>query len=222
MIRTGNKRTPLHWWYRSAAKTMAREKYETMYKSFARYAHLTQATLGSLFGSQRTRLTPSSSNSDTLSDMCLSSLLKSFKDRIAARPPGLEPSWKLLPAKKWHSFFRSDSKHDKKHDVAVSIVANRALLLSLPGYDNTGVHQIVFRMRSTQSLTYTAPKASKSPYFSSKDREVLEYFVVQRQILRGVYKEWKVWGFANEWDMETIAEDKQAERDLNAFQAQAA
>jgi hypothetical protein len=138
--------------------------------------------------------------------MCLSSLRKSFKDRIAARPPGIKPSWELRP----------------KSDVAVSVVSNRALLLSLPGYDNTGVHQIVFRMRSTQSLTYTAPKASKSPYFSSKDREVLEYFVVQRQILRGVYKEWKVWGFVNEWDMETIAEDKQAERDLNAFQAQAA
>jgi hypothetical protein len=145
--------------------------------------------------------------------MCLSSLLKSFKDRIAARPPGLTPSWKLVP--------KSDAKHDAKRDLAVSVVSNRALLLSLPGYDNTGVQQIVFRMRSTQRLKYTAQKGHKSPYFN-KEREVLEYFVVQRQILRGVYKEWKVWGFANEWDMETIAEDKQAERDLNAFQGQAA
>jgi hypothetical protein len=66
-------------------------------------------------------------------------------------------------------------------------------------------------------LKYIAGKGQQ-PFFNQPG-EVLEYFVVQRQILRGVFKEWKVWGFANEWDMETIAEDKQAERDMNAAQA---
>jgi hypothetical protein len=45
MVKTGDKRTPLHWWYRGAVKTMAKEKYDYMYKSFERYAHLIQATL---------------------------------------------------------------------------------------------------------------------------------------------------------------------------------
>lgn len=136
--------------------------------------------------------------------MCTAGVLKSFQERIAARPRGLTGTWKL----------------DTKRDVAVSVVSNRALLLSLSGYDDTGVQQIVLRMRSTQSLQWDT-KSQKSKYNPQKG-EVLEYLVLQRQIIRGVFKEWKVWGFAKEWDMETIQEDAQLERDLNAFQGEQA
>jgi hypothetical protein len=150
-------------------------------------------------------LTLSSGDSKAISEMCLSGVAKGFQDRIAARPRGLAATWKL----------------EGKRDVSASIVSNRALLLSLPGYDDTGIQQIVLRVRSKQSLRFDATSREsrdKALRYSPKEGEVLEYLVLQRQIMRGVFKEWKVWGFANEWDMETIEEDAQLERELNAFQ----
>jgi len=150
-------------------------------------------------------LTLCSGDSRAISEMCLSGVAKGFQDRIAARPRGLAAKWKL----------------EGKRDVATSLVSNRALLLSLPGYDDTGIQQIVVRMRSNQSLRFDATakeSQDKTLRYSPKEGEVLEYLVLQRQIMRGVFKEWKVWGFANEWDVETIAEDAQLERELNAFQ----
>jgi protein MBA1 len=188
-------------------KSLAREKYVHLYRSFARYDDPVQDTMARwhLPCPYDDWLTPCSGDSKAISEMCLSSAAKSFQDRIAARPHGLAATWKLKG----------------NHHVSTAIVSNRALLLSLPGYDETGIQQIVLRLRSDQSLQYDAASRDsrdRKLRYSPKEGEVLEYLVLQRQILRGVFKEWKVWGFANEWDMESIEEDAQLERELNAFQ----
>lgn len=144
-------------------------------------------------------------DSKAISEICLSSVAKAFYDRIAARPRGVSGDWKL----------NDDGK------VKTSIVSNRALVLSLSGYDDTGIQQIVLRMRSNQTLGYISAERElrdKTLKYSSKEGQVVEYLVLQRQMVRGVFKDWKVWGFANEWDSDTIKEDAHNERVLNAYQ----
>jgi protein MBA1 len=131
--------------------------------------------------------------------MCLSGVAAGFRDRIAARPQGVSTEWRL----------------NESVGVKTRIVSNRASMLSISGYDDTGVQQIVFRMQSNQGIEY---RRGGKKIEGSQEGQVIEYLVLQRQMLRGAFKEWKVWGFANEWDLETVEEDAQQERDINAFQ----
>ncbi|KAF2691507.1 hypothetical protein K458DRAFT_1554 [Lentithecium fluviatile CBS 122367] len=156
-----------------------------------RYAHLYQSF--------------AEGDSKAISEMCLSSVAKKFNDRITARPRGLKAEWS----------HNADS-------IKTSMISNRATMLSFPGYDTTGVHQIVLRMQSNQSLAYNNAASTQGQdalTYISKEGTVVEYLVLQRLMIRGVFKEWKVWGFAREWDLETITEDATTERELNAYQS---
>jgi protein MBA1 len=135
--------------------------------------------------------------------MCTSGVAEGFRNRIAARPPGVTAEWTL------------------KDKYKVSLISNHPVMISLPGYEDTGVQQIVFRIQTTQNLTYrSTSKGSKYEGlgFDSPGAPVTDYFVLQRRVVRGKFQDWKVWGFANEWDLETIKEDAQHRRELEAYE----
>ncbi|KAF2643441.1 hypothetical protein P280DRAFT_505557 [Massarina eburnea CBS 473.64] len=135
-------------------------------------------------------------NPAAISETCVSSVSQQFLDRIAARPRRMHMDWKA-------------------DGVKARIVSNRGLLLALAGYQNTGIQQIVFQVTSKwQSVNIGNTK-------NKEGSNVVEYLVLQRQAIRGVFKEWKVWGFTNEWMPETIQEDADHEKQVNAYQAQA-
>ncbi|KAF1958734.1 hypothetical protein CC80DRAFT_591642 [Byssothecium circinans] len=134
-------------------------------------------------------------DAQAISQLCVSSVSQKFSDRIAARPRGLKMVWKA-------------------NGVRSTVMSNRGLLLGLAGYENTGVQQMVFKITSqSQSLDLQGGTQKQG-------HNVVEYLVLQRQVLRGAFKDWIVWGFANEWLPETIEEDAEHERQVNAYQAE--
>lgn len=101
-----------------------------------------------------------------------------------------------------------------------TIMSNIASPLSLPGYEETGIHQVVFRIRSEQKIKLLnrdghGDNASQS----SPDGKVEEYLVMQRQWIRGAPKDWTIWGFTEFSTPSSIQESEEYARKVNAFQA---
>lgn len=137
--------------------------------------------------------------------MCLSGVAKQFHDRLAARPRDLKMDWTA-------------------DELNARVVSNRAQPLSLSSYENAGIHQIVFRVKSKQTLKITGKLGGSrnriAPY-TPRSGDVVEYLVLQRQFINGQAKhqDWMVWGFANESTLAQIKEDEEYERRVNAFNA---
>lgn len=141
----------------------------------------------------------------TISELCSSGVIDHFRNRLAARPRNLRMQWKV------------------DGPLKVSMASNRATPLSFPGADDIGLHQMVLRIRSRQRLELhdgaRRPKTENAPQYNPQSGKVTEYLVLQRWVVRGEVKEWKVWGFADEWNVNTIEENAQYERDIAAYQA---
>ncbi|CAI6335823.1 unnamed protein product [Periconia digitata] len=134
-------------------------------------------------------------DSKAISDMCLDAVAARFQERIAARPRGRVMQWKVS-------------------NPSVRIVSNRSQLVSETGSDTLGFQQIVFRIKSAQSLL--RPGEQKTV----QNKGVIEYMVLQRVLSRGQFNDWTVWGFTNEWMPQNVEENAAYESHLQRYQAQ--
>lgn len=80
----------------------------------------------------------------------------------------------------------------------IVVKSNRAAPLGLEGHDGTGVQQIVVWIQSTQQLLTDR----------THEAQCTEYIVMQRHIVNGDAKQWKVWGFPEAGTSARIEDDE--------------
>ncbi|KAL1613068.1 hypothetical protein SLS60_001300 [Paraconiothyrium brasiliense] len=142
-------------------------------------------------------------DSHAISKACASGVAKEFQKRVETRPSGVQMRWNV------------------QGEPSCRIVSNIASPLSLPGYEETGIHQVVFRIKSKQELTLGEPEDSRKSkgQDNTTSSDVVEYFVLQKQYVRGSAKDWKVWGFTDFSTPKSIEETEEYARNVNAYQA---
>jgi protein MBA1 len=132
-------------------------------------------------------------NSKTLHKICADGLYESFMARIGARPRGEKVEWELV-----------------RMNGSPKIISHRAA--SLPIGKGSYLRQAVVRISSRQKMTRKSRNGEVVPG-SGKEKDVVEYLVLQR-FYRGYEPgEWRIWGTteettlerAEEWEEEAIA-----------------
>jgi protein MBA1 len=122
------------------------------------------------------------------------------------------------------------------------VVSNRMAQLPIPGAESretpTAIRQVVLRISSKQRLGISRESASSTLSGSDKrrqlkwtpdgeeilaeeeelaqpdvhEKDVVEYLVLQRRLLKGEEEPWKVWGFANATTLESIEKNEEQEK----------
>jgi mitochondrial protein MBA1 len=124
-----------------------------------------------------------------LDSICCDGLRQSFRSRIASRPRGERWDWELV-----------------RYTKRAKVLSHRAASLGIDGF---GIRQAVVRIASRQRLTRYRPDGSVVPG-SGKEKDTVEYFVVQRMSTKGVEDEWMVWGTTEETTLEMLEEEEMA------------
>lgn len=138
----------------------------------------------------------------TLQKICTDGLSDSFIARVASRSPGEHFRWNLS---KYLGFPR--------------VVADRSVILPVK---DSALRQVAVRIRSKQSLAKIIPATKGQPETvvegTDKEKNVDEYVVIQRRIIKGKEDQWMVWGTTQETRVdevlgtqETKAANKEAE-----------
>jgi len=122
----------------------------------------------------------------TLKRICAAGLLDSFIARIHARGNELV-KWELI-----------------KYTKRPKIMSHRAATLMKEG---DGIRQAVVKLCSKQSLTRYRPNGAVVPG-SGKERDVQEYLVIQKALLRGKEDDWIIWGTTEETSLEKLEEEE--------------
>lgn len=77
---------------------------------------------------------------------------------------------------------------------------------------DSGIRQVVLRMHSRQSLAKIKTGASGRPDITlsgtGEEKDVKEYLVLQRRLLKDQEGPWKIWGTTDETDVTDIVEGK--------------
>jgi hypothetical protein len=104
----------------------------------------------------------------------------SFNSRIALRPRDRTLRWTL-----------------HKYTKRPRVVCHTAMILPFVG--GTAIRQVVVRLQSIQSLTETDKNGKVIPG-TGVEKEVREYFVLQKMIWKQREERWRVWGTIEEND----------------------
>lgn len=132
-------------------------------------------------------------DSNKLSKVCTEGLLSSFRSRLASRPRNQRLRWTL-----------------HKHNRRPRIVVNRALPFQVK---NSALRQVVIRLDTRQSLAKVKAGLNGQPDTivagTGEERDVREYLVLQKRMLREVEGDWVIWGTADETDVKDILEGRQ-------------
>jgi protein MBA1 len=125
----------------------------------------------------------------TLRKICTDGLYDSFRARIGNRPRGEKVVWELV-----------------NYNKRSKLVSYRGARLPIAG---AGVMQAVVRIASRQKLTRLVQGKSGGMQVvpgSGKEKDVVEYVVLQRQYEGWREGEWQLWGTTKETTMEDIEE----------------
>lgn len=128
-----------------------------------------------------------------LRKMCADGIYESFRARIANRPKGEKVQWELV-----------------KYNKRAKVVSNRAARLPL---DGAAIRQAVVRISSTQKLTRWRREHGKLVTIegTGKEKDVVEYVVIQERIENWRAEEWQVWGTTRETGLDDVDEWNQAQ-----------
>jgi len=121
----------------------------------------------------------------TLRSLCTDGIYDSFRARIGSRARGEKVVWELV-----------------RYNKRAKVVSNRAANLPIEG---AALRQAVVRICSTQRLTRYAPNG-KLVKGTGKEKDVVEYVVIQRKYWQWKEGEWQIWGTTEETTLEE-AED---------------
>ena len=115
-------------------------------------------------------------------------MAKSFQFRINSRPRHQRVQWTL------HKYLRKPR-----------IVANRAAQLPTK---HSGIRQVVLLIESRQSLAKFKTGSVGYPDTiipgTGEEKDVREYLVIQRRIMKNQESPWKIWGTTNESAIDKI------------------
>ncbi|PQE15180.1 Mitochondrial inner membrane Mba1 protein [Rutstroemia sp. NJR-2017a WRK4] len=134
-------------------------------------------------------------DSKTLHKICADGLYESFMGRIGARPKGEKIEWELV-----------------RMNGTPKIISHRAATLPVAMGAGSFLRQAVVRIASRQKMTRKSRNGEVVPG-SGKEKDVVEYLVLQ-MFYRGYEPgEWRVWGTteettlerAEEWEEEAVA-----------------
>ena len=120
----------------------------------------------------------------TLKKICSEGLFTSFCSRIASRAPGEHLRWIL-----------------HKHTRQPRVVSHRAVIL--PVGKGAALRQAVVRVQSRQSLKRTKPYGEIVDG-TGAEKDLMEYVVVQRRMMKEKEEPWMVWGTVEESDWKTV------------------
>ncbi|RDW77403.1 hypothetical protein BP6252_05456 [Coleophoma cylindrospora] len=109
----------------------------------------------------------------TLRKICTDGIHDSFRARIASRPRGEKTAWEIV-----------------RYNKRAKLMSNRAARLPLDGW---AVRQAVVRISSRQKLTRYRANGTIVPG-TGKEKDVVEYVVIQKMYSGWKDQEWKVWG----------------------------
>ncbi|KAI9812688.1 MAG: hypothetical protein M1832_000345 [Thelocarpon impressellum] len=126
---------------------------------------------------------------DTLREICAAGLFQSFSARLVERGRD-RVSWQL-----------------HRYTGRAQVMSDRAAKLPR---DRCGLRQAVVRVRSRQSLTRRRPDGAVAAG-TGRERECVEYVVVQRRLWDGVESPWIVWGTTGETSLEDVREVERRE-----------
>ncbi|KAM3068253.1 hypothetical protein ACMFMG_009393 [Clarireedia jacksonii] len=125
-------------------------------------------------------------DSKTLRKICAEGLYESFMGRIGVRPRGEKVEWELI-----------------RLNGSPKIVSHRAA--SLPVGKGSYLRQAVVRIASRQKMTRKSRNGEVVPG-SGKEKDVVEYLVLQK-FYRGFESgEWRVWGTTEETTLDRVEE----------------
>jgi protein MBA1 len=122
-----------------------------------------------------------------LRKICTDGLFESFHGRIASRARGEKVKWELV-----------------KYNKRTRVVSHRAARMPV---DGMAVRQAVVRICSKQKLTrWRRGKDGKMEMVagSGKEKDVVEYLVVQRMCRDWEEGDWRVWGTTGESTLEDV------------------
>lgn len=122
-------------------------------------------------------------DSTTLQRICTDGIYESFQARIAARPRGQTVQWELV-----------------KYNKRAKVVSHRAARLPV---DGAAVRQAVVRIASRQKLSRFDANGNLVKG-TGKERDVVEYLVLQKAYLDWKGQDWQVWGTTEETKLETL------------------
>jgi protein MBA1 len=160
-------------------------------------------------------------DSTAISRFCLPPLARDFKNRIAARGP-LKMDWQL---RKFRSArvvsHRAVSFGEDQPDTAIrQMVVRLASTQKLTMMGASSKKSLAEKLSTSRpaGLTWVPDEAKQLKKEKAKDervdfadngkeKNVVEYLVLQRRVIRGTEEGWKVWGFAPESTPERIVED---------------
>lgn len=130
----------------------------------------------------------------TLRKMCTDGIYDSFSTRIGNRAKGEKMKWELL-----------------SYNKSAKVVSNRAARLPI---DGAALVQAIVRISSKQRLTRWRKEKDGLVQIegTGKERDVVEYVVVQK-----LYKDWKagdwmVWGTTKETTLDDVDEFKRMQK----------
>ncbi|KAI6247263.1 hypothetical protein HI914_04264 [Erysiphe necator] len=128
----------------------------------------------------------------TLRNICLDGINDNFRNRIAHRPREEKVTWELL-----------------KYSKTPKLISNRAAKTPINGMI---LRQAVVRICSKQKLTrYTKIRGTtkfEQIKGSGKEKDVVEYIVIQRVYEQWKPQNWMIWGTAQETSLEDLEEWK--------------
>ncbi|MCJ1255856.1 hypothetical protein MMC24_003674 [Lignoscripta atroalba] len=124
----------------------------------------------------------------TLSKICTEGLLASFRSRIASRVPGERLRWILC-----------------KYTRRPRVVSHRAVMIPLG--KGIALRQAVVRIQSRQSLARLKPNGELIEG-TGEEKDVREYVVVQRRMMKEKEEPWMVWGTVEESDWKLVVADR--------------
>jgi protein MBA1 len=125
-----------------------------------------------------------------LDSICCDGLRESFRSRIVSRLRGERWEWELVGYTK-----------------RAKVLSHRAASLGIEGM---GIRQAVVRIASRQRLTRYRADGSVVPG-SGKEKETVEYLVIQKKLEKSVEQEWMVWGTTEETTLEMLEEEDMAD-----------
>lgn len=124
-----------------------------------------------------------------LRKICLDGINDSFRARIGARARGEKVVWELV-----------------KYNGRARVISNRGARLP---FDGVAIRQAVVRIASRQKLTRWAKGKSGSLEIvpgSGKEKDVVEYVVVQQKFENWKGGSWQVWGTTTETTPENVVQ----------------
>jgi protein MBA1 len=139
-----------------------------------------------------------------VSRFCLSPVLRSFQDRVAAREP-IKMEWQLTNTPSMSivshraSMFGDDQPDTAYRQVVIRIVSTQKLTIEHSAVAvgmGPSVSKSVHRTRSRKSIKESHEVHTETSFpETTQPRKVVEYLVLQRRVIRGQEEDWKIWGF---------------------------